>query len=168
MKEKIYLKKSQSQVISTILLILLSITAVSIIAGVIIPMVRDYASDRCFETIGVLEIDRSSEYTCYDKNNEKGEGKTFVAVKRASKNVEIEGFALSVSGETDSKVFSIKEGEEIDEVKMFDGNTLKIPERGGMKTYVIDVEFEVKGVKIAPISNGKLCENYEEVNLEIC
>ena len=59
-------KKGLSPVITTILLILLSVTAVIIIAGVIIPFVKDSlcGEKECFEASDQLTIDTENGYAC--------------------------------------------------------------------------------------------------------
>ncbi len=161
-------RKGQSQVISTILLILLSIAAISIIAGVIIPMVKEYASDTCFETIGVISIDKASEYTCYNS----GEDQTYVGIERTSQDVKIDGISVSLRGSGDSKVFKIESGKELVGVRMFSSSTplvLELPQKGGIKTYVFEsVGFNVESVVVVPISSGKICDSKDEINLNLC
>jgi flagellin-like protein len=59
-------KKAQSEVISTVILILIVITAGSLIAAFVINYVRDHMNNGCTDIAGKIEIKSNPDYTCYD------------------------------------------------------------------------------------------------------
>lgn len=170
MKQK--LKKGLSPVIATILLILLSVTAISIIARAIIPFVRESLGEgkECFELLGGLKIDTEGGYACYyDKTPLPGSEK-IVNITIHQGDVEIKGFKISIIGEGDSRVFDIEEGS-VPYISMLNGSAvLELPGKGGRKTYSIDTDLtDVKKAVVAPVTkNGKLCKETDEAELTEC
>ena len=68
-KQLLKVKRSQAQVITTVLLILIAIAAIAIVSGVVINFVRNrLVFTECFDTTGQLEIDADSEFTFYESN----------------------------------------------------------------------------------------------------
>ena len=63
-------KRGLSQIITTVFLILISLAAISILAGIVIPWVRNSLSNECFKMIDKVEIDEGA-YACYYKNDFK-------------------------------------------------------------------------------------------------
>ncbi len=103
-------KKAVSPVITTVFLILLSILAVFLIAGVVIPFVRNSLSEskECFDTLDQLEINTESGYTCYYVG-EDGKAIANLTIKRGMKEIGLGGFIISVSDGATSKSFKITE-----------------------------------------------------------
>lgn len=153
-------KHSQSQVIATVILILLCITAVAIIAGFVIPMVKEKIKESdCFDTVGLLEIDTEDGYCCYDDSAVR------VSVMRKNKDAEIDGFLIAIHGDGDSKSFEIKNGE-ISGVKMLDGTKdIEIPGKSEKKTYDIEFTGTPEKAIIAPILNGVTCDVTDEAEV---
>lgn len=174
-------KKGVSQIISTILLILISIVAFASIVAFVVPFVQEQleGSRECFNVPEQISIIDSSEYTCF--NNDKI--KVGVSVKRSSEEVEIGGFQFAVrgkntAGEENSVVVEVKGGTPAANVNMLNGDPdLILPKKGEEKTYVITLapgraESAVSSpekVVIAPISaKGKLCNIADEVEIPRC
>ena len=166
-------RKAISMIITSILLILISITAVIIVAGVLIPFVKDTLTESkdCFESIGKLTIDTEHGYACsYNKIVNK---QTLnITVKRGE--IEIKEFRISVGGEGYSESFEIKEGEVGDEdgnIEMLDGSeNLEIPGKGVELTYSIDTNLElIEYAEVYPVlESGKLCEEKASADVEAC
>ena len=161
-------KKGISPVITTVLLILLSISAVVIIAGVIIPFIKDSlsGSKECFEVIGQLEIDTESIYTCYDDSNNL----VNLTIKRGVKEIDLEGFMIAISGGGTSETFEI-EGGEVGNVEMLNGSSdIVIPKRGEERTYSITTTLSTLDyAEIAPImKSGTTCEPTDKAEIEMC
>lgn len=163
------MKKGISPVIATILLIVISILAVMIIAGIVIPFVRDSSREakQCFEAIDLLEIELS-EYTChYNVSTVK---MVNISVKRKMKDIELEGFIIAVSGGAEGETFEIKEGE-TENVRMINGSlNLVIPKRGERKTYSMNTTLTIIDyAEIAPIlKGGKVCDPTGKSDIEEC
>ena len=150
-------KKGVSSIIATILLILISIFAATIIIGFVVPFVKDTLAEEkeCYEVKDQLKINTESAYTCV-----YGGGKNAsVTIRREFGEVEIKGFKMGVYGDDGARVFDIKEGR-VENVKMINGSDiLEIPEKGGERTYSINTTLtNINEVKIVPLRiNGKPC-----------
>lgn len=155
-------KRGISAVIATVLLIMLTVTAVALIAGVIIPFVRNQldTSKRCFDVTDQISIVQGT-FTCYNSSSTK------IMIKRTSKDFELKGFLISLSNKSSSQVYRIYNNSETSGVIMYDnGQILKIPEQGGANTYVFS--FSSDYALIAPILEGDLiCKEISE-NIPSC
>lgn len=137
-------KCSQSQVISTILLILLAITAAGIIATFSINFVRNQLKGTsCIEIVDQIRIENNPRFTCY-KNDPDPSLKELKVQVHFSDNKDIEGFKLEIgTPEGSSKTFEIKNNVNLDpDVKMYNGpnppyNPLILPGKNTEKTYVV-------------------------------
>lgn len=165
------LSRGISQVITSILLILISIVGVIIISGLVIPFVRDSLgeSKECFEVIDQLTINTESGYTCY-YNNTINKMIANVTIKRGTGAAEINGFIIAISGGGSSKTFEIKNGT-VKDVKMIDGSAdIKIPGKGEEMTYSMNTSLdEVRYAEIAPImASGRICKATDKKEIERC
>jgi len=161
-------RKALSPVITTVLLILVSVTAIVIISGVIIPFVRDSlsGSKECFETADQLEIDTAS-VTCYYED--AGEMIAKITIKRGVKETEIERFKISVFGGGSSDSFDIKTGET--GVKMLDDSTeIEIPDPGEEKTYSLTTDLTtIESAEVYPVmKSGRLCDSTNRAYIGAC
>jgi len=150
-------KRGVSAVIATVLLILLTVAAVALIAGIIIPFVKNELdkSKKCFsinEQISVVQ----GNFTCYTLSSTK------IMIKRTSKDFLLQGFMISISSGGSSKVYKIEDNIKTSGVKMHDNNeTLRIPKAGEAETYV----FSLSGnyASISPVIEGNLpCKEISE------
>jgi len=138
-------KRGLSQVVTTIMLVLLGVVAVSILAGILIPYVRNSLSEDCFKLIGEAEIDKGA-YACYypvyddpeDLENRVIEGhQVLISIK--IKETDINGFIININAEGKSERFRADEdGHE--NIEILDGNW-EIVNRGLERTYNITTEF---------------------------
>jgi flagellin-like protein len=166
-------KKAISPVITTILLILVAIAAVGVVAGFIIPFVRENLRSECFDAVDQIEIDTASKYTCYYM--EDGHAILNVSVKRGAKPLGIERFMITVFGEGESDTFDVKEGlllpEELGRVRMLDGSEIiEIPKVREMKTYSLNTTLsEITSTEIAPVVSGNVqCDAADRKNIYPC
>ncbi len=167
---RIEAKRGLSPVITTILLILLSVAAVIIIAGVIIPFVRDTTKEgkECFDAMDQLSINTESGYTCYYNNGSNNIAN--ITIKRGTKETALIGFIIAVSGGGNSKTFEIKEGK-VEGVRMIDGTEdIKIPGKGEERTYSITTDLpRVDYAEAAPImEDGKMCNPTDKAEISAC
>lgn len=168
-------KKGVSPLITTVLLIIISITAVVVISTIVIPFVRDSLtnSKECFEVLDQITIDTetmcgSSMCTCY-YNQSADDLVVNVSIKRGPKEADLDRFKISVSGQGTSSIFDIKTGEP--GVRMLDGSTtIQIPEAGGMRTYSLNKTLRgVSHVEVYPVlKSGNVCDLADKAEIESC
>ena len=99
-------KRGISPVIATILIILITIAAFMILATIIIPWAKQSLSKtNCLDIVGKLAVVEDSIYSCYNSDNNK----VNLMIERGfAENAEINGIAVSLIGESGSKVFKLK------------------------------------------------------------
>lgn len=167
-------KRGQSQIVSTVLLILISITAVMIVIGFVVPFIKKQLSGTdCLEVSGKIEIKNNLKYTCYDLENNQMR----VQVHMGDVGNVTKGFQLSIDVEGSTKAFEItKDSDTIENLNMY-GSTienpieLRIPQRGGEVTYVIsNVNSKPDSITAYPIlNNDKMCEASDTLTeINIC
>jgi len=147
-------KKGVSAVVATVLIVLITIAAVSIIAGFIIPMVREGLEEggSCFDLRDYVKI-TDLGYTCYDS------AKTSLTIERGMENHSIQGFVVSITSGPASKRYDLKQGLTTTGATMYDGSTvIKIPEPGGAETYTFNIGNGNKADLGIMISGEKVCE----------
>lgn len=172
-------KRGVSPIIATVMLIMLTIAAVGIIAGFLIPFVKKSLSDStvCFSYRNYFEFEDKFGYNCYSSD-----GVNYlhaVSVKSGSdtsKEANIKGFELVFSEMGSSTKKSAVNGasasSEIGGLRMLDEtkDEIAVPQAGEMRTYVFNGGSNVyKGVEVYPVlQTGKVCEASDKVDLKIC
>ncbi|OGJ21124.1 hypothetical protein A3K73_08495 [Candidatus Pacearchaeota archaeon RBG_13_36_9] len=106
----------------------------------------------CFKAIDQIEIDTSSQYTCYYLENEHVI--LNVSVKRGSEPLQLQGFVITAFGEGKSEKFEIS----------------NVPERRKMTTYSLTTNLtELTSVEIAPVVEGNIfCDAADRKVIEKC
>lgn len=160
-------KKGLSQVVSTVVLILLT---VAIVAGVwaTVQNLVEGRLDKTGACYGLFEkIKINSKYTCYDSTNSR------MQVSISIGEVEIESLLISLSSESDSKTFElINSSKEIEGVTNYPSNEsgVSLPSKEGGKTYyVLNIDAIPEKIEIAPKVNGYQCDVVDSLpNVDIC
>jgi hypothetical protein len=155
------IKKSQTEVIVTVLLVLIGIIAVGLVSAWIVNMVKNnLQGTECFNTADQIKVDLG-DYTYFSDS----QNVTYVSVSRGSNDFNLTGFIITVSGLGDSQSYTIKDGAAASTlIKMYSNEAnLKVPGISGVKTYNLTYDVsEVKTVKIVPIilvgTKEKFCE----------
>ena len=162
-------KKSQSQVIATILLVLIVMGAVAIIIQIVIPFIYDQLEGgECLDLIGKFEIKNNPQYTCYDETDnpatDETERKLYVQIHTGEIETNLsEGFQWIIEIEGNSESYKITE-ENPDGLYMSDESSdLILPKKNTEKTYYIDLnEKGITGrpeaMSIYPILNDLKCD----------
>jgi hypothetical protein len=165
-------KKAISPIITTILLILISIVAVSFVAAFVIPFIKNNMNSDCFKAINQITIKTNSGFTCY--HVEGGKAVVNVSVQRGNEPLGIETFKVTVLGEGESETFTIRNevGRSDGKVKMLKGMSqdIEVPKVGDMKTYVLYTDLaSVNSVQIAAgVSGDRMCDPTEEKQIDLC
>jgi|WetSurMetagenome_2_1015567.scaffolds.fasta_scaffold70376_3 flagellin-like protein len=154
-------KKAVSEIIATVLLVLITVVAVSLVAVFLVPFIKDKMKEKeCYDAIDKLTIE-NGKYTCFNDTE------TRIMVKRSiNGDLEIQGIIVSLRQNSSSSVYKIYNNSETDGVKMWGSGNIKIPGPGGAQTYVFNIVSNY--VSIAPIlADGKMCAAVSQT-LEAC
>jgi len=151
-------KRSQSQIISTVILILLVLATATIIFSFALPFVKDrLSSGNCLDVVGKVGIDHNPKYTCYVYDTEEPPALTGVKMKIQIEDVSdlIDGFNINLGG-ADSETLEIIDGATIDEVD--EGAEIELPGDNEARTYVIAISDKPDDIKVYPVlKGGKVC-----------
>jgi flagellin-like protein len=148
-------KKSQSEVITTVLLILVAIIAVMIISGFVINFINNQLkSSDCLEVQNKIAIKSSLQYTCHNITGNY----TLVQIEIGDiKNI-TSGFQinLDVSGSTTSTNVPSTNGT----ISLLSGGNARMPQGiGGVETYkIVNTKGIPDTIRVIPIlSDGRAC-----------
>ena len=150
--------KGLSQVVTTVLLILLTIVAVGVIWTAINKFVgnRLEGAGSCYDVLDEIQI--NNDWTCYNASSNQ----TLISINRG--DVNITSILVGVSFETNSTVFRITNEEtSIEDVSYYNevgsGVALvSLPTKEGGKTYVLNNVFEIpRDITISAQAGEKQC-----------
>ena len=161
---KFKMKKSQSEIITAVLLILIVIALAVIILNFSTTFVKDKLSNTgCFDVIGQVSFVSSTKYTCLNSPT-----KVFLKIHLGDVG-SISGLLIVIGG-ANTKSIKITNGATVAGVKMYGvtGNTLELPKKNEDRTYVIDVISAPESVKINAIMDEKVCETSDTISLSSC
>ena len=164
-------KQAVSALVATVLLILITVAAVGIIWGAIMPMLNQAMEmgQACLNAR--LTIDTISGYTCYNPTTTEA----MIMIGRGAEEFDLAGMSLVISGGGESKTFLIKTGG-TSGVKMIGGTaTITLPESNEERTYRVFLGTnlsKVEEAKVAPIAKvgntDKTCDISSKVPLTPC
>ena len=155
-------KKGVSPIIATVLLIILTLVAVSILAVFVVRFVRDgLSSDDCYKILNKVKLEEDSEYHCsYNNGTDK---RTGFSVRIDSDDVAGFSALLSSGGSANSHRIELNGSDPL--VRMLDrnfGEQFDVPTSGGVRTYVAKDLYS--SVEISAIlKSGKVCETHEKI-----
>ncbi|MEK6914768.1 MAG: archaellin/type IV pilin N-terminal domain-containing protein [Nanoarchaeota archaeon] len=177
------MKKSQSEIITAVLLILIVIALAVIILNFSSNFVKNKLSDTgCFDVVGRVSFVSSNKYTCFRDTNEGGiASNDHVILKVHLGDVESVSGLLIALGGANTKSIKIINGAKIDGVKMYGDNSvdpalelpLELPKKNEERTYVIAVTSIPENIKINAIitneNSEKVCETSDSISsLPLC
>ena len=174
-------KKGIASILATVLIVLLTITAASIIAGFVIPFVKDNleSGSACvkysdyFKFKEIFEYDRIEyRYNCYDSQNKLYGFSVSTQSNETEVTEKIAGFDIVLWEEGNNEKLSVRNGEgTTNEVRMLDGSRLiKIPVNG-IETYVYNLESEIvfDRAEIHPVlKSGETCKESDIITMIPC
>jgi len=154
-------KRSQSEVISTILLVLIAIVAITIVSMFAINFVNNQIEkSKCIEVLNpaLVEIKNNPLYTCFDNTNSVMK----VQVHFSETKSLLEGFVIELGG-ADTQTFRILNNTLVDRVSMSSGQEAMVvlPSDNADRTYNISaVTIKPEKLNAYPIlKGGKVCES---------
>lgn len=152
-------KRGISTIIATVIMIALVIILISTLWVVINNLIGEQiaSSESCFGNFGKINFNK--QYTCYDSSLNE------IQFAINIEDIDVESVLVSVSGQSGTKSFEVKNGSIYSYVKMFGGiygGALQLPEKNAGLTYVIDLGIigipNAASIKIAPVISGTQCE----------
>lgn len=146
----ILLKKSQAELITTILLILISIAAVVLVSGFIINMVRsNLVNTDCFKTTGQIKINLDEGYTYYNITSKS----LSLSISRGEADINLTGIIISVGDGRTANSYKITPGlSSPSGFTMYDGSIVALPGKSETRTYNLTLTtLAISNVKIVPI-----------------
>lgn len=160
-------RKGVSPIISSVLIMLLTITAVVLIATFLIPFLKDSlsGSTECLAYRDYYMFDETFEFNCYE-----GSIIHFSIKAGTLDNAEVlKEFSVVFSSETSSKAVKVKEGES-GEITAYGGGAIEIPSTGEIMTYSYDAGgTSFKSMEVYPIlESGKICDMTDSIKIMIC
>ena len=157
-------KRGLSAVIATVLLIALTLAVVGIIWTVVNNLVQEKIEST--ESCGIVlnEVNLDPLYTCY--NNTLGTDELWFSIG-VGEVENLEDILVSISGETTSVSFKIKENQT--GLSYYPSRTqpVVIPGKNQGLTYIYQLPASVGTpslIEIAPIINGELCSASSSIN----
>lgn len=167
-------RRSQAQIIVTVLLILIVIAAVAILSNFVINLIRDNLADTgCFDTTGQLTF--NGRYTFFNTT----EKVVFVSITRGEASFNISGLVIGVEEGPVSKPYTIIDGKvpggfEKEDIVMYknrSGNVaLELPDPQETLTYEINLagvfenlnKLHVGGI----VGKDKVCAFSDDIDVE--
>ena len=166
-------KKGLSQIVATVLIILITVSAASFIAGFLVPFVKNNLdSTECFNYRDYFTFDNEFGYNCYESRAENYY-KISVSAKTDNSDLEegITGLGLAFINDDDSEVFLIEEGTPPSGVRMLsDYNALlSLPKSGELRSYNYSSDKIFNSAKIYSIlKSGRECEVSDTIEIGVC
>jgi flagellin-like protein len=173
-------KNGLSEVIATVLLILLTVIGVGIIMAFVIPLVQERlkSTGSCFGVFDKMKINR--EYTCTGSEIfnefEEIENNNDALVSIETGKITLDGIIVVLTEEGESKSFEIKNNTVLSGVSMYkkqvlSSDKIQIPGENSGRTYRFDLTIiggSAKSVQVRPIVNGQQCDVSDSIVFEQC
>ena len=155
-------KRSQSEVITTVLMVLIGIVAVGLLSTFVINLVRDnLKSSDCLQLQGKITLDTGSGFTFFNLTDKY----SYVVVKNDWAGSNLTGLNIILDDGMKSKTYKIRVTDSDAKVKMFDGSNPLLPQSSNPKeTYKINSSSDfktsvVKTVSVIPVLAGETACN---------
>jgi len=161
--------RSQSEVVSTVLMILISVIAITIIAVFVVNFVKNKTeSSKCFDVLDMVEIENNPTYNCYDNINKVQN----VQVHFSQANLSLDGFKIEIGG-ADTKGITITRTSHSPEATMYENPTgpVELPGDNEERTYkVTGISTKPDILRVYPIlKGGKICQSSGSMtNIGLC
>lgn len=166
-------KRGLSQVVATVLLILLTLAAVAIIATVLVPFVKNNleGSTNCISPQKRFVFD-DSEYTCFERSSGYALNGVSVKATGESSAEDAPSFVLDFINEGSSTSAPVVDGSSVSltngglRMISMSQNTLDIPATGELRTYVYNSTVPVDRIEIhTKLKGGKVCPAGDTISL---
>ena len=177
-------KRGISPVIATVLILMVTIAAVAMLAGFVVPYVKKMLSEgtECLDYKDFFQFEESTK-NCVDYTNKKINVSVKAIATEAGKNISkageseknIAGFNLVFNHKDGSQVTKVRgDGTSDSTIKMFVASReIAIPRQGGWYTYVYDFSSaDASGFTNAEVypalKSGRICDMSDSIRLINC
>lgn len=148
-------KKGLSQVIGTLLMVLITLGLIAALWGPLESFITDKTekTEACF---GIFEdLTMENDYTCFNSTSNE----TYISISR--KNIEIDSILVAISYGDDSFLFRLEnKSTTIDGVmNSARGANVQMPKINSGKKYIIPGNIRPVSINIAPMINEEQCES---------
>lgn len=147
-------KKAISTLIATVLLILITVTAVGVIWGLVMPMLQEKITEASQSCINAkIRVDTEKGYTCYDSAAKQLK----VMISRGADDLELAGLQIIALASGNSYKFEIVD------------NIVGVNED---KVYTLNMTVMPQQASVAPIvklgNSKKICGIISRANINLC
>ena len=162
-------KKGISAIVATVMIILITVAAVSIVWTAIVPMIGDQleAGTACFDAVSGIQISNTG-YTCVDRST----GDVSVQMKRGAKEFELANVQVLISAKGSTQTFNIIGDSTISGVATVIGDLPSTNEERVYDIVTAMVAADIEEVQIAPIittgNSEKTCDVSSTITLKDC
>ena len=168
-------KRGLSEVVSTVMVIMLTVVALAAIAAFVIPFVRNslQKSSECIGYEGYFSFDSSSSYSCnYNEGDNYLIGSSIKAKADSRLSENAEGFALVLNfADGTSKKLEVNSSLTSEEfwVAGHSGEEVYIPNGGETRTYVYNSSVKAESAEVyAVLKSGAICVMKDTIKLINC
>ncbi len=166
-------KKGLSQIIATVLLILLTVSAAVFIANFLVPWYRGQLdSTECFTYRDYFSFEDEFGYNCYKKNTPNNYLISVTAKTELNETQQnVVGFGLALLSGGESIVLTVMDNTLPSGIFMNSNLSanLTIPKSGEVRTYYHNNSMVFESAKIYPIlKSGRKCEASNTIKLAQC
>ncbi|MBX4196559.1 hypothetical protein KW805_03150 [Candidatus Pacearchaeota archaeon] len=168
------MKRGLSDVVTTVLLLLLTVAAVSLIASFLIPWIKGSlsGSTSCIAYNTYFTFDQSFGYNCYDS----AASKYYISVRaepNSSSAASIQGFDIALLKQGSADVIHVRKEQQGSctgiGMKNDCASVLKVPEAAELLTYAYSGSAGYESLEIYPVvSGGKVCSQSHSIKLKAC
>lgn len=173
-------KRGISPVVAEVLLVLLGIAAVGIVAGFVIPFVKDNLnkSTECLSYRDYFSFQEVFKYgtESYRYNCRDSDGDAYGISIKANSDValakNIAGFSIVFARPGLSKVIRVDNETIVEGLILMghnSGTELEVPRAGEVKTYVYSSEDSFDKIEVYPVlKSGRICEMSDSIDIVEC
>lgn len=171
-QSSVKMKKGLSAIVATVLIVLITFAAFTIIAGFVFPFVNENLArgSECVDYRDYLVFDSQFDYNCFETS---GGGYNYYITVRANslKNdaEPIPGLKLSFLSESNAAAVDVDHNSSMTSEIRMNSNTaeLLVPNDGEVRTYVYNSIEKFNSVEVyAKLNNGRMCEKADSISLE--
>jgi flagellin-like protein len=146
-------KKAQSDVVATLIIVLLTIVAGAVLLAYLMPVVKNWISGGdCFQFNDKLNVVNDPAFTCYNTTTHLLHLKVSVGdIDEKTKN-RLFGMVLIVQGPLNSNTYTISPSNSDPHVSMSNGDPVQVPPKNSERVYnITGLTFSPNSTVIYPI-----------------